>query len=122
MTGTILYFWMYKTVPHDFNVEYFLPIITALFMVGNLLEWKYHVSFPSAETKIGINIKKNVVNGLVFLLTMAIMAAVMIISFRYFQNGQLSIALGVFIVILLLSIGVLHFMALARHAKGMVQS
>ena len=122
MTGTILYFWMYKTVPHDFNVEYFLPIITALFMVGNLLEWKYHVSFPSAETKNGFGIKTNVVNGLLFLLTMAIMAAVIIISFGYFQNWQLSIALGVFIVILLLSIGVLHFMALVRHAEGIIKS
>ena len=116
MSIIIIYWWQYGNaeVPHDFKIPVFMPLVTAMFVLGYLLEWKYHVSYPLAETKPGYRVKKKILNGLIFVFVLLIVISAVGLSYVHSEDDQLSAVFPIFVGILGSSFLVLHCMAVAQ--------
>ena len=76
MSSFMYYWWKYETAPYDLNVPAFLALITVLFVVGYILDWKYHVAYPLAKIKPGFRLKKNMLRSIIVLLVATVCVAV----------------------------------------------
>ena len=119
MSSCMYYWWKYETAPYDLNVPAFLALITVLFVLGYILEWKYHVAYPLAKIKPGFRLKKNILRVIIVLLVAMVCVAVFMMTYDFSTNHQFSFVFGIFVGILVLSFLTLHCMAVVKRIKGL---
>ena len=113
LSGAILFVWKYGIVPYDLNIFLFLLFVTCIFLVGQILEWKYHISYPFSEAQDNYHIKKKLVYGVIGALAAGILITVLVFMF---DNKFIKIFLA-FLVILLLSLITLFILAIIDGIK-----
>ena len=82
LIGTILFFWTIDDVPYDLDLSIFLPIMSLIFLIGQILEWKYHISYPFSEIQDNYNKKKKLVYGVIGVLSLGALITVLIFTFH----------------------------------------
>ena len=122
MSSCMYYWWKYRTAPYDLNVPAFLALITVLFVVGYILDWKYHVAYPLAKIKPGFRLKKNMLRSIIVLLVATVCVAVFMMTYDFSTNHQFSFVFGIFVGILVLSFLTLHCMAVVKRVKRLCKT
>ena len=122
MSSCVLYWWIYRTVPYDLHIPTFLALITALFVLGYILEWKYHVAYPLAKIKPGFRLKKNMLRLIISVLLATTCVAVFWLSYDFSTNHQFSFVFGIFVGILGFSFLTLYCMAIIKKLKGLCRT
>merc|ERR1712136_307459 len=81
--GIILGFGMSGNTPFDLDVPLFLVVISCIFLIGHILEWRYHISYPFSEIQDNYNLKKNLLLGIIGLIFLGSMMAILIFTFEF---------------------------------------
>ena len=118
MSSCVFYWWRYRTAPYDLHIPTFLALISALFVLGYILEWKYHVAYPLAKIKPGFRLKKNIVRLIISLFVTTTCVAVFWLSYDFSTSHQFSFVFGIFVGILGFSFLTLYCMAIIKKLKG----
>ena len=81
--GIILGFGVSGNIPFDLDLPLFLAVVSCIFLIGHILEWKYHISYPFSEIQDNYKLKKNLLFGIVGLLFLGSLTAILIFTFEF---------------------------------------
>ena len=101
LLGVIVYVWKYGSTPYDLNLSLFLPIVTSIFLTGQILEWKYHISYPFSEVQNCYSTKKFLMYGVMLSIAIGALAIFFYYTFNEYDFPKMFLA---FLVILALSL------------------
>ena len=74
---------MTRNTPFDLDLPLFLVVVSCIFLIGHILEWKYHISYPFSEIQDNYKLKKNLLFGVIGLLFLGSLTAVLIFTFKF---------------------------------------
>ena len=74
---------MTGNTPIDLDLPLFLVVVSCIFLIGHILEWKYHISYPFSEIQDKYMFKKNLLFGVIGLLFLGSLTAILIFTFEY---------------------------------------
>ena len=81
--GTILGFGMNESTPFDLDLPLFLLVVLCIFLIGHILEWKYHISYPFSEIHDNYTLKKTLLFGVIGLLSVVTLITILYFTFKF---------------------------------------
>ena len=115
MFGVIIIVWHYGSTPYDLNLNYFLPIVSSIFLAGQILEWKYHISYPFSEVQESYDTKKYLMYFFIFVVVLGALITFFCFTFDDYDFPKMFLA---FLVILTLSLLTLFFATIYNKLSG----
>ena len=104
--------------PFDLNLSLFLLVVSCIFLIGHILEWKYHLSYPYAEIEKSYDTKKNMLYGVMIITFLAALTTVIYFTFEF----KFSRILVVFLAILFLSLFTLFILTIKDKITKLIPS
>ena len=107
-----------STAPYDLKLWIFIPSVSAIFLLGQILEWRYHMSYPFSETHEGYTRKNYLFYVVLLVISVTALLTTLVITFNY----KYAKIFTVFIVIVMLSLLALFLMSIVEGLKKIVGS
>ena len=90
-----------------------MPTLSCVFLIGQLIEWLYHVNYPFSEAQDGYTWKKGLLHGLTAIIVLTALITTLIFTFKY-KYVKIFTA---FMMIALLSLSTLFIMTVVDGLK-----
>ena len=87
-----------------------MPIMSSIFLIGQILEWKYNISYPFSEIQDSHNKKKNLVYGVIGFLLLGTLITALVLTF----NSNFAKTFVAFLAILFICLVTLFIITIAE--------
>lgn len=97
LCGIIIGFWLYGNTPFDLNIPLFISIVSCIFLIGHIIEWRYHISYPFSEIHSNYNRKNTLFYLSICLLALGALSTIVFYTFKFHFTKIFLVCISIFL-------------------------